>query len=203
MSHHVPIKRKVYGQGGRLDLIPRWTKGVYLGPVWDVGKGSAVLDETSKRITVTTHISIRPNLRNAESVAERPVQEFEPPVRRRLRAKAPVDEDGVQVRSLKKNASDKARKTLEKEILAEIDALGFKMNVKRPQLREQEGTLDEEGYTTVGAYQHGGKHGVTNFTKEHPDLTAKITQLFEMVLPEELFTSVTIVKNTKMPLHLQ
>ena len=195
----VAIKRKVYGQGGRLDLIPRWTKGIYLGPVWDVGKGSAVLDETSKRITVTTHI--RPNLRNAESVAERPVQEFEPPVRRRLRAKVPVDEDGVQVKRLKKYAPDKARKTLEKEILAEIDALGFKMNVKRPQLREQEGTLDEEGYTTVGAYQHGGKHGVTNFTKEHPDLTAKITQLFEMVFPEELFTSVTIVKNTKMPLH--
>ncbi|CAE7605323.1 RE1 [Symbiodinium sp. KB8] len=195
----VAIKRKVYGQGDRLDLIPRWTKGVYLGPVWDVGKGSAVLDETTKRITVTTHI--RPNLRNAESVADRPVQEFEPPVRRRLRAKGPVDEDGVQVRSLKNNAPDKARKTLEKEILAEIDALGFKLNVKRPQLREQEGTLDEEGYTTVGAYQHGGKHGVTNFTKEHPDLTAKITQLFEMVFPEELFTSVTIVKNTKMPLH--
>ena len=182
-----------------MDLIPRWTKGVYLGPVWDVGKGSAVLDETSKRITVTTHI--RPNLRNAESVAERPVQEFEPPVRRRLRAKATVDEDGIQAKNLKKNATDKARKTLEKEILAEVDALGFKMNVKRPQLREQGGTLDEEGYTTVGAYQHGGKLGVTNFTKEHPDLTAKIARLFDMVFPEKLFTSVTIVKNTKMPLH--
>ena len=158
-----------------------------------------MLDETSKRITVTTHI--RPNLRNAESVAERPVQEFEPPVRRRLRAKATVDEDGIQAKNLKKNATDKARKTLEKEILAEVDALGFKMNVKRPQLREQGGTLDEEGYTTVGAYQHGGKLGVTNFTKEHPDLTAKIARLFDMVFPEKLFTSVTIVKNTKMPLH--
>ena len=29
----VAIKKKYYGQGGKLDLLPRWVKGIYMGPV--------------------------------------------------------------------------------------------------------------------------------------------------------------------------
>ena len=93
----VAIKKKRYGQGGKYDLLPRWTKGVYLGPVWDVGGGSAVLEDETRRITVTTHI--RPRLHDPGVVAEEPVIEFEPPVRRRLRRKVPVDDDGLEIKA--------------------------------------------------------------------------------------------------------
>ena len=196
----VAIKHKIYGQGGRLDLLPRWMKGIYLGPVWDVGQGSAVYDEESRRITVTTHI--RPNLYDAGTAAEAPTLEVEPPVRRRLRGKSPVDDDGLKVVKAARTAGkSQARRALEEEILKEIDAKGDDWTVKRPQLRAQGDLGEEEGYVTYGAYQFGGIVGVTNATKEDPDFAKKIAALMSIAYPTEVFSSITVVRNTRMPLH--
>ena len=181
----VAIKHKIYGQGGRLDLLPRWMKGIYLGPVWDVGQGSAVYDEESRRITVTTHI--RPNLYDAGTAAEAPTLEVEPPVRRRLRGKSPVDDDGLKVVKAARTAGkSRARRALEEEILKEIDAKGDDWTVKRPQLRAQGDLGEEEGYVTYGAYQFGGIVGVTNATKEDPDFAKKIAALMSVAYPTEV-----------------
>ena len=40
--------------------MPHWVKGTYLGPVWDVRNGSAVLEDENGRIMVST--SVRPRL---------------------------------------------------------------------------------------------------------------------------------------------
>ena len=93
----VAIKKKRYGQGGHYDLLSRWTRGVYLGPVWDVRHGSAVLEDDSGRITVTTHI--RPHLKDTGSAADAPLLEVQPPTRRRLKGKTAVDDDGVALRA--------------------------------------------------------------------------------------------------------
>ena len=58
----VAIKKKIYGQGGSYDLQPRWVKGAYMGPVWDVVNGSAVMQEDNGRFTVTTHFRLRMSL---------------------------------------------------------------------------------------------------------------------------------------------
>ena len=55
----VAIKKKRYGDGGRRDLLPHWAKGTYMGPVWDVNGGSAILEDESNRFTVTTHLRAR------------------------------------------------------------------------------------------------------------------------------------------------
>ena len=53
------MKRKVYGQAGRYDLLPRWGYGQYCGPAWGVRNGSVVLMEETNRFTVTTHLRSR------------------------------------------------------------------------------------------------------------------------------------------------
>ena len=59
----------------------------------------------------------------------------------------------------------------------------------------------ECAYVTVGAFQHGGGVGVTNATKDNQLLTKKICELVGLAFPEELFSSVTIVRDTYMPIH--
>ena len=191
----VAIKKKRYGQGGKYDLLPRWTKGVYLGPVWDVGGGSAVLEDETKRITVTTHI--RPRLHDPGVVAEEPVIEFEPPVRRRLRRKVPVDDDGLEIKAARMKILNEGEAGLREEIVKE--AAGF--GVKRPQIRAEGEPAPEEGYMTFGAFQHGGVVGITRATRDNPELAAKIAALVAEKFPEEVFSSVTIVNNVVMPIH--
>ena len=93
------IKKKRYSDGGKHDLMPHWVKGTYyLCPAWDVRNGSAVLEDENGRIMVTTNV--RPRLHDPGTAAEAEVREFESPVRRRLRGKSAVDEDGIAVREV-------------------------------------------------------------------------------------------------------
>ena len=73
--------------------------------------------------------------------------------------------------------------------------------VKRPQLMNEDAGDKNTSYSTVGAYNFGGKFGVTKYTKEAPQLTHKVCQLLKMDFPDEVFTSVTIVRNASMPTH--
>ena len=73
--------------------------------------------------------------------------------------------------------------------------------VKRPQLKDRGDLQEDAGYVTVGAYQHGGIVGVTNFTKNNPEFAAKAAELMAMVFPDEVFTSITVVRDARMPLH--
>ena len=194
----VAIKKKRYGDGGKHDLMPHWVKGTYLGPVWDVKNGSAVLEDENGRIMVST--SVRPRLHDPGVTADAPVREYEPPARRRLRGKTAVDDDGVAVRSLSGPKKVNHRKQLIEEIF-KLLAKDPVHSVKRPQL-VSEGSLDpSSSYVTVGAYNHGGQYGVTKYTNEAPELTSKITELLQLDFPHECFTSATLVKNTYMPAH--
>ena len=195
----VAIKKKYYGQGGKLDLLPRWVKGIYMGPVWDVNQGSAILEEETNRFTVSTHL--RPKLVDPGTIDQEPEMIVEPPPRRRLHGKTAVDEDGIKAKAMDVKSIKEQRSALQKEIINMLDKDGVLGGVKRPQLLEKGGSQPQEGYTTLGAFQHGGVLGVTNATKENPVLTQKIAQLVSLVYPEEVFTSVTVVRNARMPVH--
>ncbi|OLP81882.1 putative transposon protein [Symbiodinium microadriaticum] len=195
----VAIKKKYYGQGGKLDLLPRWVKGIYMGPVWDVNQGSAILEEETNRFTVSTHL--RPNLVDPGTIGQEPEMVVEPPPRRRLRGKTMVDEDGIKAKMLEAKTAKERRAALQKEVVKLLDHDGAVSGVKRPQLLAQGEPQPQEGYTTFGAFQHGGVLGITNATKENPELTRKIAQLVSLVFPEEVFTSVTVVRNARMPVH--
>ena len=134
----VAIKKKRYKDGGKHDLLPHWVKGTYLGPVWDVKHGSAVLDTEAGRITVTTHI--RPRLHNPGVSAEAP----------RLVRKTPVDDDGVAIRRLGTARDPEERARMVKEILKMINKEP-RPHPTRPQLAAQPGQ-QKGSYTTHGAY---------------------------------------------------
>ena len=194
----VAIKKKRYGDGGRHDLLPHWTKGTYMGPVWDVKGGSAVLEDESKRFTVTTHLRARlhaPGTLNEEDPVN--VEPLRPA--RRLRTKAAVGADGLALKSVEVEAPKK-RKELVKEIV-DLMANDPVHKVRRPQLKN-EGTIQEgTSYSTVGAYNFGGVYGITKYTREAPELTKKITQLLQIDFPGEVFTSATLLQNASMPAH--
>ena len=194
----VAIKKKRYSDGGKHDLLPHWVKGTYLGPVWDVRNGSAVLEDENGRIMVTTNV--RPRLHDPGVAAEGDVREFEPPPRRRLRGKSAVDADGIALRSLTGNQKAARRKILVEEILSLI-ARDPVHTVKRPQLLPETSWDPGSSYVTVGAYNHGGQYGVTKYTEEAPELTKKIVELLQLDFPDECFTSATLVKNAYMPTH--
>ena len=194
----VAIKKKRYSDGGKHDLMPHWVKGTYLGPVWDVRNGSAVLEDENGRIMVTTNV--RSRLHDPGTAAEAPVREYEPSARRRLRGKSAVDADGIAVRSLTRTQKAVHRKRLVEEIL-ELMARDPVHSVKRPQLAAEAALDPSSSYVTVGAYNHGGQYGVTKYTSEAPQLTKKFTELLQLDFPNECFTSATLVKNAYMPTH--
>ena len=76
----------------------------YMGPVWDVNGGSAILEDESNRFTVTTHLRAR--LHDPETLKDEEVINV-PPLRpaRRLREKAPIGADGLAVRSFEKDTA--------------------------------------------------------------------------------------------------
>ncbi|CAE7257247.1 RE1, partial [Symbiodinium sp. CCMP2592] len=153
----VAIKKKYYGQGGKLDLLPRWVKGTYMGPVWDVNQGSAILEDETNRFTVSTHV--RAKLVDPGTIDQEPELKVEPPPRRRLSAKTTVDKDGLKIKA---------------------------MSVK--EAREVQGKLQRE---------------IVEFLKtgDHQSLAKKVCELVTLAFPEEVFSSVTIVRDTCMPVH--
>ncbi|CAE7245139.1 RE2 [Symbiodinium sp. CCMP2592] len=192
------IKKKYYGQGGKLDLLPRWVKGTYMGPVWDVNQGSAILEDETNRFTVSTHV--RAKLVDPGTIDQEPELKVEPPPRRRLTTKTSVDKDGVKLQALSAKEAGEARKKLQGEIAEMLKNADFIGGVNRPQLQDQEHNA-ESSYVTLGAYQHGGVVGVTNATKDNVTLAEKVCKLVTLAFPEEVFSSVTIVRDTFMPLH--
>ncbi|CAE7789604.1 RE1 [Symbiodinium sp. CCMP2592] len=169
----VAIKKKYYGQGGKLDLLPRWVKGTYMGPVWDVNQGSAILEDETNRFTVSTHV--RAKLVDPGTIDQEPELKVEPPPRRRLSAKTTVDKDGLKIKAMSVKEAREVQGKLQREIV--------------------------DSYVTLGAFQHGGVVGVTNATKDHQSLAKKVCELVTLAFPEEVFSSVTIVRDTCMPVH--
>ena len=194
----VAIKGRYYGQGGKLDLLPRWVKGTYMGPVWDVNQGSAILEDETNRFTVSTHV--RAKLVDPGTIDQEPVMNFEPPPRRRLKEKTSVDDDGLKLRVLSTREIKAAQQMLKGEIIELLKKDARIYGVNRPQLQDQENSPDS-AYVTIGAYQHGGVVGLTNATKECQQLTKKVCELVTLAFPEEVFSSVTIVRDTYMPIH--
>ena len=191
----VSIKKKRYGDGGRHDLLPHWTNGTHMGPVWDVKGGSAVLEDESKRFTVTTHLRAR--LHDPGTLSEQEPLKVEPlrPARR-LRDKSAIGADGLAARSLDSEQRPPTRKQMVKDLMNLLSKDPVH-KVKRPQLKN-EGTVGANtSYSTVGAYNFS----VTKYTQEAPELTKKVTQLLRHDFPEEVFTSATIIKNAALPTH--
>ena len=101
----------------------------------------------------------------------------------------------MKIRAPSTKEVKEARRKLKEEIVGILNQ--DKINgVSRPQLQDQ----PERAYVTVGAFQHGGVVGVTNATKDNQLLTKKICELVGLAFPEELFSSVTIVRDTHMPI---
>ena len=194
----VAIKKKRYGDGGKHDLMPHWVKGTYLGPVWDVRNGSAVLEDENGRIMVTTNV--RANLHDPGIAGDAPEVELQPPSRRRLRGKSKVDENGVAVRAARGVSNNPDRRKLVEEII-ELMAKDPVHKVTRTPVANQSATSQRSTYATVGAYNHGGVFGLTKYTEEAKALTEKITALLRMDFPGECFTSATVIQNTVMPTH--
>ena len=195
----VAIKKKRYGDGGRHDLLPHWTKGTYMGPVWDVKGGSAVLEDETKRFTVTTHLRARlhdPGTLNEEEPLK--VEPLRPA--RRLRDKSAIGADGLAVRSLDCEQAPATRKQLVKEIMNLLSKDPVH-KIKRPQLKNDGRVGDNTSYSTVGAYNFGGVFGITKYTQEAPELTKKVAQLLRHDFPDQVFTSATIIKNAALPTH--
>ena len=195
----VAIKKKRYGDGGRHDLLPHWTKGTYMGPVWDVKGGSAVLEDETKRFTVSTHL--RSRLHDPGALKDEKEINVEPlrPVMR-LKEKSTIGADGLAVRSLEAEPPLKTRKQLVKEIL-DLLSKDPVHKVRRPQLKNEGAVGDRTSYSTAGAYNFGGVFGVTKYTREAPELTRRVTELLRHDFPDEVFTSATIVQNAALPTH--
>ena len=149
----VAIKKKRYGDGGRHDLLPHWEKGTYMGPVWDVNGGSAILEDENNRFTVTTHLRARLHdpgaLKEAVEINVLPLKPA-----RRLREKAAIGADGLALRSLGEDNDEKTRADLVNEIL-ELMAKDPVHKVKRPQLVNEDAGDKDTSYSTVGAYNFG------------------------------------------------
>ena len=194
----VAIKKKRYSDGGKHDLMPHWVKGTYLGPVWDVRNGSAVLEDENGRIMVTTNV--RAKLHDPGRAGDAPEVELHPPARRRLRGKSKVDEHGVAVKAVRGAGNSSHRRELVEEII-ELMAKDPVHKVTRTPAISQQDDNRRSTYATVGAYNHGGVFGVTKYTEEATALTRKVTDLLRMDFPGECFTSATIIQNTVMPTH--
>ena len=195
----VAIKKKRYGDGGRHDLLPHWTKGTYMGPVWDVKGGSAVLEDETNRFTVSTHLRSRLHdpgaLKDEKEINVEPLRPM-----RRLKEKATIGADGLAIRSLEGEPDPQTRKQLVKQIL-DLLSKDPVHKVRRPQLKNEGTVGDNTSYSTAGAYNFGGVFGVTKYTREAPELTRKVTQLLRHDFPDEVFTSATIVQNAALPTH--
>ncbi|CAE7432980.1 GIP [Symbiodinium microadriaticum] len=88
-------KRKGYGQGGRLDLLPRWLPAVYLGPARSVPGGHLVFtDEGNLWFTTNVRQFEEPPKKDEGAMAD--VEVLAPPARR-VRRKSSVVElaDGM------------------------------------------------------------------------------------------------------------
>ena len=158
----VAIKKKRYSDGGKHDLMPHWVKGTYLGPVWDVRNGSAVLEDENGRIMVTTNV--RAKLHDPGRAGDAPEVELHPPARRRLRGKSKVDEHGVAVKAVRGAGNSSHRKKLVEEII-ELMAKDPVHKVTRTPAISQQDDNRRSTYATVGAYNHGGVFGVTISTR--------------------------------------
>ncbi|CAE7308079.1 RE1, partial [Symbiodinium sp. KB8] len=194
----VAIKKKRYSDGGKHDLMPHWVKGTYLGPVWDVRNGSAVLEEENGRIMVTTNV--RAKLHDPGTAGDAGEVELHPPARRRLRGKSKVDEHGVAVKAVRGVSHNPDRRKIVQEII-DLMAKDPVHKVTRTPVANQSTSDHRSTYATVGAYNHGGVFGLTKYTEEAKALTEKVTALLRMDFPGECFTSATVIQNTVMPTH--
>ena len=194
----VAIKKKRYGDGGKHDLMPHWVKGTYLGPVWDVRNGSAVLEDENGRIMVTTNV--RAKLHDPGTTGDAAEVELHPPARRRLRGKSKVDEHGVAVKAVRGVSHNLDRRKLVQEII-DLMAMDPVHKVTRAPVANQSTSDHKSTYATVGAYNHGGVFGLTKYTEEAKDLTEKVTALLRMDFPGECFTSATVIQNAVVPTH--
>ena len=158
----VAIKRKIYGEGGRHDLRLKWTTGRYMGPVWDVTKGEAILQDENNRFTVSTHM--RPHLKEPEPVDEEPVVEveFRDPVYR-LRRKTTLDPPHERALHLEGETESWPRKERKPYVEALMDSeivKGVAARIKRTNLKKNGAYDSSSKYSTYGAYQYGGMVGL-------------------------------------------
>ena len=72
---------------------------------------------------------------------------------------------------------------------------------KGPKVRHQADSQDDSVYRLLGVFQHGGVVGLTTLTRDHSDLASKVRRLIRRDHPSHTFTSITLSRNTRLPIH--
>ena len=179
---------------------PRWEKGVFLGPADDVREGQVVQLDDGMWIRTLHMRQVRED--EQEEVKPEYVVDYVDPVRR-VRGKTKLPDPEARKMSVYEELrrEDIVKKLLQSPLWSAKEA-----KAKRPQLmkdRDEQDTDDEEGraYVTLGAYQHGGIVNLTNATHKFEEEAMLVAELIKRDHPLCTFTSVTLVKNSMMPIH--
>ncbi|CAE7319100.1 GIP [Symbiodinium sp. CCMP2592] len=210
------VKRKRYGAEAR-DLDPKWSSAVYLGPARDVPAGHVVLTDDN-------------HLWNTCNVRQLPDVPMEPDpstlaARRRISGKrppvAPIPLKALRISSLPKGKQEERddlfveslpvseiKSVAKVEYLPNGDLMKPLAQVSHEKqwyaLEERRGLGDPgpDVYATFGAYQHGNFTGVTNATRDYPELVQYLTAFIRRHSGEsDPFTSVVVARNLETGLH--
>ena len=173
---------------------PRRERGRYMGPA---DEGHVVrLDDGTWTRTLSMRI-----MRDEEYEAQAEDDEGEYVVDhvepgRRVRGKTTLRDPEVQAMAV----ASLSRPELVRRILSTDMWTSNEARVTRPQMKE--GCMwDGAAYVSVGAYQYGGKNGVTNATYAFPDVTAWATEILKRDHPGYEFSSIALLKNVATPIH--
>ena len=176
---------------------PRWECGRYMGPADDVREDHVVrLDDGTWMRTLSMRIMRDEEYEEQaeDDEGEYVVDHIEPG--RRVRGKTTLRD--LEIRAMA--VASLSRPELVRRILSSDMWTSSEARVTRPQIKE--GCMwDGAAYVSVGAYQYGGRNGVTNTTYVFPEVTAWATEILKRDHPGCEFSSIALLKNVAMPIH--
>ena len=169
---------------------PRWECGRYMGPADDVREGHVVrLDDGTWMRTLSMRIMRDEEYEEQaeDDEGEYVVDHVEPG--RRVRGKTTLRDPEVRAVAI----ASLSRPELVRRILSSGLWCSEEARVTRPQMKE--GFMwDGAAYMSLGAYQYGGRNGITNATYAFPEETAWAAELLRRDHPGYEFSSNCPVK---------